>query len=308
MKLYKETGTNPLVQLPADHRAVADLLRAVPRASYDRQGPTVGRAQPTSGACRPRQRRSSASRSPRPSCTRTARPCPRPRSWPSIMIVLMTATTFTTQRQLMVKNQPLGAVEPDGAAAEDPALRLPADVRRHRHQLPHRRPHLLAHHEPVDDGPAVLRDPAQPAARERGVRRLGTSARPQGATQGRAADRSPQNREPLVVPAAARQQPKRQSKAQRKARRPASGATGEGRRTIRGTDGLAAGAGSDGSVPADGSCDPDAPVLRRHRRRRPRGRATQPTSSRSPQRRSRRPVPRSPPARPRAAGAARSQP
>ena len=64
------------------------------------------------------------------------------------------------------------------AAAEDHALRLPAGFRDRRHQLPSRRPDLLVHLEPVDDGPAVLRDPPQPCPRHTGVRRLG------GTTQG----------------------------------------------------------------------------------------------------------------------------
>ena len=48
------------------------------------------------------------------------------------------------------------------AAAEDHAVRLPDDLRDRRHQLPGRRADLLVHLEPVDDGPAVLRDPPQP--------------------------------------------------------------------------------------------------------------------------------------------------
>ena len=50
------------------------------------------------------------------------------------------------------------------AAAEDHAVRVPADLRHRRHQFPGRRADLLVHLEPVDDGPAVLRDPPQPGA------------------------------------------------------------------------------------------------------------------------------------------------
>ncbi len=49
-------------------------------------------------------------------------------------------------------------------AAEAPALRAARGLRRRRHRLPDRRPPLLDHLQPVDDGPAVLRDPQQPGA------------------------------------------------------------------------------------------------------------------------------------------------
>ena len=67
------------------------------------------------------------------------------------------------------------------AAAEDHAVRVPDDLRGRRHQLPGRRADLLVHLQPVDDGPAVLRDPPQPGARHAGVRGVGGAA--QGAAE-----------------------------------------------------------------------------------------------------------------------------
>ena len=52
-------------------------------------------------------------------------------------------------------------------AAEAAALRAARGVRRRWHRVPDRRALLLDHLEPVDDGPAVLRDPQQPGARAR---------------------------------------------------------------------------------------------------------------------------------------------
>ena len=168
MALYKETGTNPfasclpiLLQMPIflalfrliDHAAKTPTSRAGP----DRRARTAAvRAT----------RRSSAPRSPTPS--------PRPttisvRVLAAILVIAMTATTFLTQRQLMSKNMPADAMTgPVRAAAEDAALRPPGGLRGRRHRLPDRRALLLDHVEPVDDGPAVLRDPQQPGARHAG--------------------------------------------------------------------------------------------------------------------------------------------
>jgi YidC/Oxa1 family membrane protein insertase len=109
MKLYKDTGTNPLssclpilVQSPFFF-ALFHVL------SYVAKGNTVGvldqatvnqaRAATIFGAPISHSFLSDAG-----SVTT--------RVVAAIMIVLMTATTFTTQRQLMVKNQPLGQANP----------------------------------------------------------------------------------------------------------------------------------------------------------------------------------------------------
>ena len=106
------------------------------------------------------------------------------------------------------------------AAAEDPAVRLPAGVRNRRHQLPGRRVDLLVHLEPVDDGTAVLRDPPQPGPRHAGVRRLGGATQVQG--QGSVALAPVAEPEPAPEAATpnptkvARQQPRKQTRSQRK--------------------------------------------------------------------------------------------
>ena len=56
-------------------------------------------------------------------------------------------------------------------AAEDAAVRPAGGVRRRRHRVPDRCAPLLDHLQPVDDGPAVLRDPQQPGPGNAGVRR-----------------------------------------------------------------------------------------------------------------------------------------
>ena len=86
------------------------------------------------------------------STSRSSRPC---------SIVLMSASTFTTQRQLMRKNMPdRCAGQPVHEAAEDHDLPAADLLRDLRHELPDRCPALLADHERLVDGPAVLRDPA----------------------------------------------------------------------------------------------------------------------------------------------------
>ena len=86
-----------------------------------------------------------------------------------VLIALMTLTTFITQKQLLVKGIPNAEDNPISEAAEDPGLRLSLDVRGVRHQLPDRCAVLLAHHQPLVHGPAVLRDPQQSRARQPGA-------------------------------------------------------------------------------------------------------------------------------------------
>ena len=159
------------------------------------------------------------------------------------LVLAMTATTFTTQRQLMAKNMPQGRADrPLRPAAEDAALRAARGLRGRRHRVPDRRAPLLDHLEPVDDGAAVLRDPQQPGARAPrppgeggagrarrprrrapsgdGGRRDAETADDDGGRGEADADRRPPQR----------QQPKRQSKSQRQAKtgRPSSGASPAG--------------------------------------------------------------------------------
>ena len=61
---------------------------------------------------------------------------------------------------------------------------LPARLRRRWHRLPDRRPPLLDHLQPVDDGPAVLRDPQQPGAQHRGRPGQGAAGRGEAQAQG----------------------------------------------------------------------------------------------------------------------------
>ena len=142
----------------------------------------------------------------------------------AMMILLMTASTFITQRQLMVKNMPTGADNPMAQQQKILLYVFPRDVRRVRHQLPDRCPHLLVDHQRLDDGPAVLGDPPQPDARVRG---RGTTCQKRKAAKAR--DRG----EPVPVPdvpeapAVVRTQPKRQSKSQRKGG-PRTGSAGSG--------------------------------------------------------------------------------
>ena len=114
MDLYRRTGTNPFSScLPILHPEPL-LLRALPAAQQP-QG--AGRGQGTRRSGRSPKRspsRSRARRSSAPSCrTRfvTSTHAQRPRSSAAVLIVLMSATTFTTQYQLMRKNMPAAALD-----------------------------------------------------------------------------------------------------------------------------------------------------------------------------------------------------
>ena len=105
-----------------------------------------------------------------------------------VLIIAMTVTLFITQLQLMRKNMPPEAST--GPFAQQQKIMLyvfPLIFADRWHQLPGRRADLLVHLEPVDDGPAVLRDPPQPSAGNARVRSLGSAAQVQG--QGRCVPR-----------------------------------------------------------------------------------------------------------------------
>ena len=110
MKLYKETGTNPfasclpiLIQMPIflalfrllDHHAAKGDGIGVPERRPTRRAS----ATPSSSA---------RSRSRRPSSAPTA--ILAVQILAAVLVVAMTATTFTTQRQLMSKNMPADAL------------------------------------------------------------------------------------------------------------------------------------------------------------------------------------------------------
>ena len=148
MKLYRETGTNPLssclpiiVQAPFFF-ALYHVL------SYIAQGRTVGVI--TDQATVISAHSATIFGAPIYETFRTGDL--NTKIVAGIFIVAMTATTFITQRQLMVKNQPLGQSSPLMQQQKILLYVFPVHVRRLRHQLPARCPHLLADDQPVDDG------------------------------------------------------------------------------------------------------------------------------------------------------------
>ena len=165
MKLYRETGTNPplssclplLLQMPIFF-ALFSVLRGIamnnPQGVFTRSTRTWSRSSV--------RRRSSGRLCTEPSdASETANPI-NTRIVALILIILMTVTTFTTQRQLIVKN-----MSDDNPIVRQQKIMLyvfPVHVRGGRCELPDWCAHLLVHHEPVVDGPAVLRDPQQSAA------------------------------------------------------------------------------------------------------------------------------------------------
>ncbi len=178
MKLYRETGTNPLssclpilVQAPiffalfrvlqgmAQNKAVGVLTPEL--VEQGREASILG--VPIYGTFM------NADETPNPTATRVVT---------LVMIILMSATTFITQRQLIVKN----------TAADNPMVRqqklllvhLPRHVRRRWYQLPARCSDLLVDHQPVVHGPAVLGDPKQSTARHSGPRCQDETGRGQG--------------------------------------------------------------------------------------------------------------------------------
>ena len=109
MKLYKETGTNPLssclpilVQSPIFF-ALFHVL------SYVAKGSTVGVLDQ---ATVNQARAATIFGAPISHTFLTTGSTGTTKVVALVMIVLMTATTFTTQRQLMVKNMPLGQANP----------------------------------------------------------------------------------------------------------------------------------------------------------------------------------------------------
>ena len=109
MKLYKETGHQPVRLVPADPPADADLPRAVPAARPRRQEADRQR-RPDQTAGEALRRGEAVRRRPDLRHLPNSDGAPRVQILAAVLVVAMTATTFTTQRQLMSKNMPADAL------------------------------------------------------------------------------------------------------------------------------------------------------------------------------------------------------
>ena len=243
MKLYKDSGTNPfasclpiLLQMPIFFA----LFRLIDEAG--------GRTRPR----RPERRACPGLRPGR--AVRPASASPASFTTPlgstgvqilaAVLVLAMTATTFLTQRQLMAKNMPPDALTGPYAQQQKMLLYvLPVVFAVGGIAFPDRRAPLLDHLQPVDDGPAVLRDPQQPGTRHRGrpdEGKSGTPGRPRERprratvvppTPRRGRRRRSRRSRSLTGGPPQRQQPQRQSKRQRQAKArggPSSGASPAG--------------------------------------------------------------------------------
>ena len=169
MKLYKETGTNPLasclpliLQMPiflalfhtlngaADGNGVGVLTDA--QANDLSSAPLFGDVTLADSF--------------------TNSSAPGTKMFAALLVVLMTVTTFTTQRQLMRKNMPESALTGQYAQQQKILLYvLPVVFAVGGIAFPIGVLAVLVDLEPLDDGPAVLRDPQQPDAGYTGGRR-----------------------------------------------------------------------------------------------------------------------------------------
>ncbi len=162
MKLYKETGTNPLascfpllLQMPI----FLALFRTLNDAAHSEPVGFLTQAQVVS------LRDSVVFGVAKLSDSFTHSTTLGPKILTGILVIVMTATTFTTQRQLMRKNMPESALTRQYAQQQKLLLYvLPRRLRRGWRRLPARGAALLDDVQLVDDGPAVLRHPQQPDA------------------------------------------------------------------------------------------------------------------------------------------------
>ena len=168
MKLYKDTGTNPfasclplIIQMPIFFA----LFRLIDHAAKNREGHGFLTDDPGAELRRRPVLRRRALRElhqqRRPPGRQDRRRHPRRRDDADHVPDPAPADEqeHAGRRAVRALRQP----------AEDAALRAARGVRRRRHRVPDRCPPVLDHVEPVDDGPAVLRDPEQPRAQHRGV-------------------------------------------------------------------------------------------------------------------------------------------
>jgi YidC/Oxa1 family membrane protein insertase len=109
MKLYKETGTNPLASCLPILVQSPFFLALFHVLSYIAKGQTVG---VLNQATVTQAQAATFFGAPISHGFLNNHGSMTTQIVAAIMIVLMTATTFTTQRQLMVKNQPLGQANP----------------------------------------------------------------------------------------------------------------------------------------------------------------------------------------------------
>ncbi len=182
MKLYKESGTNPfasclpiIVQMPI----FLALFRLIDQA--------VEESRRAPGLMTEELNTSSRTRLPGRQDLRHLHDTGdnAVRLLAAVLVIAMTVTTFLTQRQLMSKNMPADALTGPYAQQQKMLLYvLPARVRGRWHRLPDRRALLLDHLEPVDDGPAVLRDPEQPGARAPRLQGQAGARQREGGAQG----------------------------------------------------------------------------------------------------------------------------
>ena len=79
-----------------------------------------------------------------------------------VMILVMTASQFITQKQILARNMSEDAVaSPLMAQQKVHSLQPAGRLRCGRHRFPHRGPDLLDHHQPLDHGTAVLHQVGQ---------------------------------------------------------------------------------------------------------------------------------------------------
>ena len=183
MKLYKETGTNPfasclpiILQAPflfALFRVLDGIAKDIPRGAFT----THPAMFESAGAATIFGAPLSASFLDAPNV--------QTKIIAIVMVVLMTLTTFLTQRQIMRKNMPKEALEGPFAQQQKILLYvLPLVFADFRGVLPARRRPLLAHVQYLDHESAVLRDPKNAGTGHTGGRGPPAAAGGKGAPSG----------------------------------------------------------------------------------------------------------------------------
>ena len=226
MKLYKESGTNPfasclpiLLQMPI-FLALFRLLEQVAEERHGARRPHRGAGQelrrtPSSSASIPLS--GTFLKADGNVATQVTAACPGPRD----------DRDHVPHPAAADEQEHAGrrAQRPVRPAAEAAALRAPAGLRGRRHRVPDRRADLLDHLEPVDHGPAVLRDPQQPRTRHPGLRCQGGARPRQGrertVTPSRLPSRRPET-EPTTPPVRPQTGARRRASSPRSRRAPSA--------------------------------------------------------------------------------------